>query len=103
MPGNQEAAMKRDRGFPLLFLGCASLVLWGSLGAGEGQQDRAPRGIAPPLDLARAEVVDLSHPFDERTLYWPTAPSRFQLTVLHHGPTPGGFFYAANSFCTPEH
>jgi kynurenine formamidase len=58
---------------------------------------------ADDLDLARAQVVDLTHAFDERTLYWPTAPSRFQLNVLHHGPTPAGYFYAANSFCTPEH
>jgi kynurenine formamidase len=57
----------------------------------------------PPVDLVRAEVVDLTHPFDERTLYWPTAPSRFEIKVLQRGPTPAGFFYAANSFCTPEH
>ncbi len=64
----------------------------------------APGPQAPQApDLATARVVDLSHPFDERTLYWPTAPSTFQLTRLHHGPTPAGFFYAANSFCTPEH
>ena len=63
----------------------------------------ASAGTAATVDLATAEVVDLSHPFDERTIYWPTAPSTFQLTRLHHGLTPGGFFYAANSFCTPEH
>jgi kynurenine formamidase len=60
-------------------------------------------GGAAAVDLATAEIVDLSHAFDERTLYWPTAPSTFVLERLHHGPTPGGFFYAANSFCTPEH
>ena len=54
-------------------------------------------------DLATARVIDLTHPFDERTIYWPTAPSAFELKQLHHGPTPGGWFYAANSFCTPEH
>jgi kynurenine formamidase len=58
--------------------------------------DRAP-------DLATARVVDLSHPFDERTIYWPTSPSSFELKRLHYGPTPGGYFYSANSFCTPEH
>jgi hypothetical protein len=46
--------------------------------------------LASDLDLARAQVVDLTHAFDESTLYWPTAPSRFQLNVLHHGPTPAG-------------
>src|SRR5919201_1097513 len=63
----------------------------------------AQRAKRPGLDLATAKLVDLTYPFDDRTLYWPTSPSTFQLTVLHHGPTAAGFFYAANSFCTPEH
>jgi kynurenine formamidase len=60
---------------------------------------------APPhLDLATARVVDLSHAYDADTLFWPASPPlTFQLEVLHHGPTPGGFFYAANKFCAPEH
>jgi kynurenine formamidase len=47
--------------------------------------------------------LDLTHPYDTTTLYWPTAPSGFKLTELHRGKTPAGFFYAANSFCAPEH
>jgi len=62
----------------------------------------APKRPRPPA-LDEARVVDLSHPFDEKTLYWPTAPSGFKLTSLHRGVTPAGFFYAANSFCAPEH
>jgi kynurenine formamidase len=49
------------------------------------------------------ELVDLTHAFDEHTVYWPTSPTGFELQPLHHGPTPGGYFYAANSFCAPEH
>jgi kynurenine formamidase len=60
-------------------------------------------GAEPAPDLATAEVVDLTHSFDEKTLYWPTSPSAFQLTELSKGKTPGGYFYASNSFCTPEH
>ncbi len=63
----------------------------------------AQRAKRPLLDLAHAKVVDLSYAFDDRTLYWPTSPTEFQLKVLHHGATPAGFFYAANTFCTPEH
>lgn len=55
------------------------------------------------LDLDRLRTVDLSYPFDERTLYWPNATSGFHLERLAFGPTPAGFFYAANSFCAPEH
>jgi len=54
-------------------------------------------------DLTTARIVDLTWPFDAATLYWPTSPTRFTLESLHHGPTPGGYFYAANTFCAPEH
>jgi len=56
-----------------------------------------------PPDLATARVVDLTHAFDENTIYWPTSPSAFELKPLSYGPTPGGWFYASNAFCTPEH
>lgn len=58
----------------------------------------------PPLiDTRRAEIVDLTWPFDERTLYWPTSPSAFEHKELAYGPTPGGWFYSSYSVCTPEH
>jgi kynurenine formamidase len=63
----------------------------------------AAAGPPGPPRLDRAKVVDLSHRFDERTLYWPTATSGFQLKSVHRGKTPAGFFYSANSFCAPEH
>ena len=63
----------------------------------------AAAGPPGPPRLDRARIVDLSHPFDQRTLYWPSATSGFQLTPLHRGKTPAGFFYSANSFCAPEH
>ena len=54
-------------------------------------------------DLRTAKVVDLTHPFDRTTLYWPTSPSAFELKPLADGQTPGGWFYRSNAFCTPEH
>lgn len=56
-----------------------------------------------PLDLRNAELVDLTYAFDARTLYWPTSPSSFEIKQLAYGPTPGGWFYASNAICTPEH
>ena len=79
----------------------AALALGAAIAAAALPAIGAARRRPPSLDQAR--VVDLSHPFDEKTLYWPTAPSGFKLTTLHHGVTPAGFFYAANSFCAPEH
>lgn len=57
---------------------------------------------APP-NLATAEVVDLTYAFDEKTLYWPSSPSGFEIKQLAYGPTPGGWFYSANAICAPEH
>lgn len=48
-------------------------------------------------------IVDLSHAYDEHTIYWPTSPSGFELKTLAHGKTEGGYFYASNAFSTPEH
>lgn len=58
---------------------------------------------AQTVDLARVRMVDLTHPFDERTLYWPTSPSSFELKELAFGETAGGYFYSSYLLCTPEH
>src|SRR5476651_1753385 len=63
----------------------------------------APAAEAAARTLATARIVDLTYPFDEKTIYWPTSPSGFELKQLSHGETPGGWFYSSNSFCTPEH
>ena len=55
------------------------------------------------LDLDNYELVDLSHSYDEDTLFWPTSPTTFEKQTLSFGPTDGGYFYSAFSFCTPEH
>ena len=59
--------------------------------------------LRPPVDLARATIVDLTHPFDASTLYWPNAPSGFELKSQFAGTTPGGWHYEANTFSAPEH
>ena len=55
------------------------------------------------VNLDHADLIDLTYAFDERTLYWPNSPSAFELKQLAHGVTAGGYFYASNSFCAPEH
>jgi len=55
------------------------------------------------LDLTKVTLVDLTHPFDAATLYWPTSPSAFELTTLAAGMTPGGYYYSSYKVCTPEH
>ena len=63
----------------------------------------ATSASAQRIDLARSELVDLTHAFNQQTLYWPTSPARFKLDELAYGPTPGGFFYSAYMLSTPEH
>lgn len=57
---------------------------------------------AGPPTFEPGRLVDLTHPFDSRTIYWPTAKP-FTLTPVAHGVTPGGWWYAANDFCAAEH
>lgn len=47
--------------------------------------------------------MDLTHPYDEQTLYWPTAPSQFDKETLFYGQTDRGYFYSAFKIATPEH
>jgi kynurenine formamidase len=47
-------------------------------------------------------VVDLTHPFDAETVYWPTSPE-FEIETLSEGVTDRGFFYLAKKFSTAEH
>ena len=66
---------------------------------------QAPLEVAP--DAAGApfpggELVDLSHTYDQQTLYWPTAEN-FRLQKDAEGVTPAGYYYASNSFFTSEH
>jgi kynurenine formamidase len=49
-----------------------------------------------------SKVVDLSYAFGKDTIYWPTAES-FELQRVSYGPTPGGYWYAANNICMAEH
>jgi kynurenine formamidase len=81
----------------------AVLVLAASMHLPPASAARAEEPARPAFDLARAKVVDLTHALDEKTLFWPTETKPFALERVAWGETPGGFFYASNRFCTPEH
>ena len=57
---------------------------------------------APEQALLTGNIVDLTHPFDEHSIYWPTADG-FKLTLGDNGVTAKGYYYAANRFSTAEH
>jgi kynurenine formamidase len=53
-------------------------------------------------DISNGRWLDLTHPFNEASVYWPTAES-FTKTEVFHGHTPGGWFYTAYNFAAAEH
>src|SRR2546429_7939463 len=52
--------------------------------------------------LDERKLVDLTYPFDERTVYWPTNKP-FQWEKTDWGITAGGYWYASANFATSEH
>ncbi|MCP4193363.1 MAG: cyclase family protein [Planctomycetaceae bacterium] len=52
--------------------------------------------------LAAATMIDLTHSFDEETIFWPTEEG-FRLERGPAGFTQSGYFYAANRFRLAEH
>ena len=59
-------------------------------------------GCAPRLELPSEKLIDLTHSFDEQTIYWPTEKG-FELEKGQAGVTEKGYYYAANRFCSAEH
>lgn len=80
-----------------------SLAALSALGCGSASPAATGSPEAPALDLARLRVIDLSHAYNAQTIYWPNSPTTFSLESQANGPTPGGWFYSANSFSSPEH
>lgn len=52
--------------------------------------------------IDRAKLVDLSHPYDDQTIYWPTSPP-FAWKKDAWGRSPAGDWYASATFTTSEH
>lgn len=57
----------------------------------------------PSSTAAAPCLIDLSYTYDDDTVYWPTAPSKFQKETLSYGLTHSGYFYSAFTIATPEH
>ncbi|MCY4593792.1 MAG: cyclase family protein [Bryobacterales bacterium] len=62
---------------------------------------------APPVErgqdpFAGYRIVDLTHAFDEQTVYWPTGQP-FQHVRTAWGLQPGGYFYSSYDLAMSEH
>jgi kynurenine formamidase len=53
-------------------------------------------------ELQSERLIDLTHPFNEETIYWPTEEG-FKLIPEAAGVTDEGYYYAANRFVCAEH
>jgi kynurenine formamidase len=75
-----------------------------------GPRERGDRAAAgrestrpdPVREFAGGTWVDLTHAFDDRTIFWPTERG-FRFESGANGVTPKGYYYAANRFATAEH
>ncbi len=64
----------------------------------------APTGSTPsdaPVQAPR--VVDLTYPFDESSIYWPTDTEGFRHDQVFYGQTEDGYWYASYNFAASEH
>jgi kynurenine formamidase len=59
-------------------------------------------GCSAPPGIVESKVIDLTHAFNDKTIYWPTA-RRFELTVVAKGINDQGRWYASNDYCASEH
>ena len=59
-------------------------------------------GCARRTELPSGKLTDLTHSFDEQTIYWPTEKG-FELERRPAGVTEKGYYYTANRFCSAEH
>jgi kynurenine formamidase len=80
-------------------LAAGAIIGWAGSAGGTAKPAQAP-ARAPAFPDGR--LIDLSHSFNERTIYWPTAET-FKLEVVADGETEQGYHYAANNFSAAEH
>jgi kynurenine formamidase len=77
-------------------LAAGAIIGWAGSAGGTGTQ--APAAAQVP----DGKLIDLSHGFNEQTIYWPTAAT-FKLEQVAEGETEQGYYYAANNFSAAEH
>ncbi len=60
--------------------------------------------IIASFSACRSEgrLLDMTYPYDENTIYWPTAEP-FNLEKVSWGISEGGWWYASNNFSASEH
>jgi kynurenine formamidase len=78
-----------------------SLVLVGFFAAACASAESGAE-TPPPAPIDPSRVVDLSHTYDETTIYWPNAEG-FRHEKDEWAVNDSGFWYAAGNFASAEH
>lgn len=78
---------------------CLTPWVWGCTAQNDTNE---PNDQPDALPRAESRVVDLTHPFDSETIYWPTGAT-FERVQDSQGYTAGGFYYESGHFSSPEH
>ncbi len=81
------------------FVAVAGVVL--SLGCSTSPNKSAD--VASAFNGTAGHWVDLTHPFSDSTIYWPTDTMGFRHDTTAYGPTPGGYFYSSFRYGANEH
>lgn len=69
----------------------------------ENKQGILPDATAQsPSNTPDREIIDLSHAYSDKTVYWVTA-KEFKLDTVFKGFTEKGYYYCTNNFSTAEH
>ena len=68
----------------------------------KGQSLEKTPSLESGKSLSERQIVDLSHAYSDKTVYWVTA-KEFELDTVFKGQTEKGYYYAANNFSTAEH
>ena len=103
-PCGTTAPLRRARGAGSALVS-AALVVSAAVAPGNAraqQPGSRPNAAAVFEGGANGVWHDLTHPFDERTIYWPTEKG-FLFEAGTNGPTAKGYYYAANRFASAEH
>ena len=86
--------MKTLAFYPLLFL---TLIACNSKSTSAEKS-----GTTTQSKASQKKIVDLSHAYSDKTIYWVTS-QEFKLDTVFKGQTDKGYYYSANNFCTAEH
>lgn len=83
-----------------------AVLLWNRTShAPEPVNDQAPGqtgGIAQTTAIDESKLIDMTYPFDDKTIYWPTAKG-FEWQKESWGPSAGGYWYTAARYAASEH